>query len=202
MKKLLSVILSLAALTAVCQPKKAPKMAPVTAPGYYVGAKGDTVRGEIQTNPDDEMELYKSFNFKPAKGGKIMPVSPKKAKAYGYDNKHYFQISNDGEDIYVEVLVRGRINFYEYRFNGKVDGNPGIEYAYFVQDTRAEGEDAGLKELKKISNKFYKKDLKPYMKDQKMLWDDLDKFTFNRQAVITALNEFNKYYVIAAPKEE
>ena len=107
-------------------------------------------------------------------------------------------IMEQGSEIYVEVLVRGRLNFYEYRYNGKIDGYPGIEAAYYVQDNRAEGEDVGLKELKKISNKFYKKDLKPYMKDQKMIWDELDKFTFNKSTVINALNEFNKYYVISA----
>lgn len=198
MKKLFSFILSIAALTAASQPKKAPKMAPVTTPGYYVVAKGDTVRGEVQTNPEDETDIYKSFFFKPANGGKLVAITPKKAKAYGYDNKHFIMIMEQGSEIYVEVLVRGRLNFYEYRYNGKIDGYPGIEAAYYVQDNRAEGEDVGLKELKKISNKFYKKDLKPYMKDQKMIWDELDKFTFNKSTVINALNEFNKYYVISA----
>jgi len=31
-----------------------------------------------------------------------------------------------------------------------------------------------------------------------MIWSDLDKFTFDRNAVVNALNEFNKYYVITA----
>lgn len=196
MKKLLSFIFLAAGLTAVAQPKKAPKMAPVLSPGYYVGSKNDTVRGEVQTNPEDETEFYTKFSFKPAKGGKVMPVDSKKAKAYGYDNKHFVLIPYDGGNIYVERLAQGRINFFEYRFNGKIDGYPGIESIYFAQDTRAEGEDIKLKEIQKISTKFYKKDLKPFMKDQPMIWSDLDKFTFNKQTVTNAINEFNKYYVI------
>jgi hypothetical protein len=198
MKKLFSLLFAGASLIAAAQPKKAPKMAPVLASGYYVGAKNDTTRGEVMTNPEDETEIYRTFSFKPAKGGKVMPVSPKKAKAYGFDDRHFIQIPYEGGEIYVERLAQGRLNFFEYRYNGKIDGYPGIESAYFVQDTRAEGEDAGLKEIRKISNKFYKKDLKPYMKDQPMIWSDMDKFTFDKRAVTNAINEFNKYYIVTA----
>lgn len=201
MKKLLSLILVSAALTAVSQPKKAPKMAPVLTPGYYVNSKGDTVRGEVQTNPDDPTDFYVKFGFKPAKGGtKVLPMDSKKAKAYGYEDTHFLLINYDGQDMFVEKLVTGRLNFYEFRFNGKIDGKPAIESSYFIQDTRAEGDDAKYKELKKISNTFYKKDLKPYMKDQSMVWTDLDKYTFSKQKVIDAVKEFNSFYIAAAPE--
>jgi hypothetical protein len=198
MKKFLSFILLAAGLTVVAQPKKAPKMAPVLADGYFVGSKNDTVRGQVQTNPDAETDFYTGFNFKPAKGGKVMPVDSKKAKAYGFEGRHFILIPYEGGSIYIERLAEGRINFFEYKYNGKIDGYPAVEAAYFVQDTRAEGEDIKLKEIGKISNKFYKKDLKPYMKDQPMIWTDLDKFTFNKQTVTNAIIEFNKYYVISA----
>ena len=196
MKKILSIILIGAGLTVVAQPKKAPKMAPVLSPGYYVGSKNDTVRGEVQTNPDAETDMYKSFNFRPAKGGKVMPVDSKKAKAYGFEGRHFLLIPYEGGTVYAERLASGRINFFEYKFEGKIDGYPAVESAYFAQDTRAEGADVKLKEIDKISNKFYKKDLKPYMKDQLMLWTDLDKFTFNKESVTNAINEFNKFYVV------
>lgn len=199
MKKILSLILSAAAFVAVAQPKKAPKMAPVLEPGYYVTGKNDTVRGDIQTNPADETDLYHTFNFRPAKGGKVMPVPPTKAKAYGFEGKEFFQINSDEGMIYVERLVAGRINFFKYRFNGKIEGVPAIETAYFIQDTRAEGAEAAvLKDVKKISNKFYKRDLKPYLKDQLMIWTDLDKFTFDEAAVVRSLGEFNKFYTVTA----
>jgi hypothetical protein len=180
----------------VAQPKKAPKMAPTTSPGYYVTTKGDTVKGFVRNNPDDPTEFYSVFSFQPAKGGKLMPVSIKKAKAYGFDNKHFVQVMEAGTEIYVEVLARGRLNFYEYLYNGKIDGLPAIEAAYFVQDNMGEGEFAALRELKKINNKFYKKELKPYMRDQPVIWADLDKFTFNKETVTNAIKEFNKFYEI------
>src|SRR3954466_3926248 len=184
-RQLCATVLTLASLSAVCQPKKAPKMAPMTSPGYYVNSKGDTVRGEVQTNPEDPVDIYKSFNFKPSKGGKLMPINSKKAKAFGYDDRHYI-LFNDGEDIYIERLATGRLNFFEYKYNGKIDGYPAVEANYYIQDTRAEGPDLPLKEIKKISTKFYKRDLKPYLKDQPMIWNDLDKFTFDRNAVTNA----------------
>jgi len=198
MKKIISIILIGAGLTAVAQPKKAPKMAAILAPGYYIGSKNDTVRGEIQTNPESDIELYTKFNFRPAKGGKVMPVDPKKAKAYGFEGRSFVLIPNGGENVYAERLAEGRINFFEYKYMGKIDGYGAVESAYFVQDTRAEGEDIKLKEITKISNKFYKKDLRPFMKDQLMLWTDLDKFTFNKQAVTTAIADFNKFYAPVA----
>jgi len=198
MKRLLVLLFLASACVLSAQPKKAPKMAPVTAPGYYVGEKNDTVRGEIQTNPEDETSLYRVFAFKPAVGGKLMPVATKKAKAYGFEGKHFVRIAEDDGYKYLERLAEGRLNFYKDRYNGKIDGLPAVETQYYMQDTRAEGALADLKEVKKISTKFYKKDLKNYMKDQPMIWSDLDKFTFDERAVTNAINEFNKYYTVTA----
>lgn len=195
MKKIFSAILMGACLTVAAQPKKAPKMDPVLSPGYYVGSKNDTVRGEVQTNPESDVDFYQKFNFRPAKGGKVMPVDSKKAKAYGFDDKHFLLIPYEGGTVYAERLAEGRLNFFEYKFNGKIDGNPAIESVYFIQDSRAD--DPAMREITKISNKFYKRDLKPFMKDQLMIWTDLDKFTFNKQAVTNAINEYNKFYVIS-----
>jgi hypothetical protein len=198
MKKLFSVIFISAAFTAVSQPKKAPKMAPVTAPGYYVNAqKSDTVRGDIRSNPESELDLYAGFSFKPSKGaGKLMPITMKKAKAYGFEGRNFVLLNVDGESFYAEVLARGRLNFFERKYMGKIDGYPAIEAEYYIQDNMAEGADAELKEIKKISNKFYKKSLQPYMKEQPMIWSDFDKFTFDKAKVVAAIEEFNKFYVI------
>lgn len=201
MKTFFSFLLISSSLLVMSQPKKAPKMAPVTTTGYYVIAKGDTIRGEVVTNPEDVTFFYKQFTFKPLSGGKLVLLDSKKAKAYGYDNKNFVNVNYDGADMYVEVLALGRINFYEYKFNGRnSEGYDAIESSYFIKDNMAEGKNIKLKELKKIKTKFYKKELEPYMKDQVMIWSDLDKYVFNKQLVINAINEFNKFYIIAKPE--
>jgi len=197
MKRLFSIVLIAATMTAIAQPKKGPKMAPVLEDGYYVTAKNDTVRGKIQTNPADETELYTKFFYQKPGTVKVAAIDAKKAKAYGFEGRHFIAHPGEG-DIYIERLAQGRLNFFEYRFNGKIDGYPAIESQYYAQDTRAEGEDAGLKNVNKISTKFYKRDLRPYMKDQLMIWTDLDKFTFNKQSVVNAINEYNRFYTVTA----
>jgi hypothetical protein len=87
---------------------------------------------------------------------------------------------------------------------GKIDGYEAIESSYFIQDNNAEGDDLKLREPKKLNDKFnykfFKKGLAPYMKDQKIIWDNLNEYPFNKQAVVQAINEFNKLYLIAKPE--
>jgi len=194
MRKIFSILLITATLTAVSQPKKAAKMAPMFTPGYYVNMKGDTVKGEIQINPDDETDFYRGFFFKAGKAAKAALIGSKKAKAYGFDGKDFAVIPFETGEIYAQYLAKGRLNFMEYRMHDVKDGEPIIAGVYFIQDTKADDAEKELRDLKQISNKFYKKDIKPYMKSQPVTWTDLDKFTFEKNAVANAIKEFNKYY--------
>ena len=196
MRKFLSILLIASVTGAFAQPKgKEAKMAAQLTSGYYLNMKGDSIKGEIQTNPEDETLFYQGFSFKPKGAGKVAPMSSKKAKGYGFEGRHFILVPYDSEkEVYIELLVNGRLKFFEYKFHDTKDGEPIIASSYYIQDTRAEEKDAELKELKPISTKFYKKDLKPYMKDQPITWTDLDKFTFNKTTVVNALIEFNKYY--------
>ena len=196
MKKLLSALFIASSVVAMAQPKgKDPKMAANLSPGYYCNLKGDTIKGEIQTNPTNgEADLYREFNFKPKGAGKVTAISNKKAKCYGFDGRHFTLIPFDADFAYVEYIAKGRLCFYEYKFLGSVAGQPGIESIYFIQDTKADQASIELRELKQISTKFYKKDIKPFYKEHPELWSDLDKFTFNKEAIANSIREFNRYY--------
>lgn len=199
MKKLVLMLFTVASIAAIAQPKgKEPKMAAVFTKGYYVGLKGDTVKGEVAVNTEDITQMYKGFSFRTNPAGKAMPISTKKAKSYGYDGKHFTIIPFDGGEVYIEYLAKGRLSLMEFKYNGKVDGYPGIESAYFIQDTRPTDEKnaAELKEFKQFGTKFYKKEIKDYFKDQPGIHSDLDKYTFNLNALIKAVNEFNKFYEV------
>ncbi|MDP1802703.1 MAG: hypothetical protein Q8L81_15180 [Bacteroidota bacterium] len=196
MKKLLSALFIASTAVMMAQPKgKDPKMAPVLTPGYYCNLKGDTIKGEIQSNPlGGESDFYKGFNFKAKGPAKVVAISPKKAKSYGFDGRHFVLVPLDGTEIYVEYLSKGRLNFFEYKFDGQVMGQPGIESLYFIQDTKADQSSVELRELKQLNPKFYKKEIKPYLKDQIATWENLDKFSFRKEQVANSVNEFNKYY--------
>ena len=63
-----------------------------------------------------------------------MPISNKKAKAYGFDGRNFTLIPFDAGFVYIEYLAQGRLNFFEYKYAGSVAGKPGIESLYFIQD--------------------------------------------------------------------
>jgi hypothetical protein len=204
MKKLLSALFIASSVVLLAQPKgKDPKMAATLTPGYYCNLKGDTIKGEIQTNPTNgEVDFYKGFNFKPKGPGKVTAISNKKAKAYGFEGRHFTLIPFDADFAYIEYIAKGRLNFMEYKFAGSIAGQPGVESRFFIQDTKADDASAELRELKQISEKFYKKDLKPYYKPHPELWSDLDKFTFNKEAIANSVREFNRYYDTGPTKVE
>ncbi len=200
MRKILSIVFVSVTALIFAQPVKKgkePKMAPVLNKGYYCNLKGDTVRGEVAISTESPYDIYNGFSFKIG-AGKVMPITSKKAKAYGFDGRHFTFIAlNDREGVYLEYLVKGRLNFMEYKFADTKAGEPIVASAYYIQDTRPSEKEPELKELKQINDKFYKKDIKPYMKDQAMTWNDLDKFTFNKEAIVNAIIEFNKFYEVA-----
>lgn len=197
MKKFLAIILVAAGSSVLAQgagKNKDPHMAATLTDGYYVTLKGDTVKGKIRNNYDDQLDIYKTIMFAPKEGAKLVAISPKKAKSYGFDGRHFTLIPFDAGEVYIERLAKGRINFFEYKYRETINAEVVISSTYFVQDTKADENEKDLRELKQISTKFYKKALKPYMKEQPTTWTDLDKFTFNKDAVVNAIKEFNKYY--------
>ena len=193
MKKIITLIITLAVFSGFAQRGKA-KMQPILEKGYYINTRNDTVWGKIQTNLEDPTDFYKQFNFKNDRSRKPKIYNAQRAKAYGVGGKDYVVVDFDGKKMFLQRLVTGRLNFYQYEYNGKIDGYAAIESDFFIKDTGAEGSDVDLKELKKISGLFYKRTLKPYMKDQPMIWSDLDKYTFDESSVIAAIKEFNSFY--------
>lgn len=198
MKKLLSLIFISAVSIGLAQPAKKnkdPQMAPDMVPGYYVTAKGDTVKGEIQTNLANEGELYKSINFKAPGTSKVVVITTKKAKAYGFGDNHFMLFSGDPQnEVYLKYKAKGRLNLMEFKYGTEVAGTPTVLAEYYIQDSKADDANKELRELKKLNDKFYKKELKPYMKDQPMIWNDLDKFSFKPEVIANAVREYNRMY--------
>ncbi|MDH4129897.1 MAG: hypothetical protein OEV44_14155 [Spirochaetota bacterium] len=120
-------------------------------------------------------------------------LNPQKALAYGFDNRHFVKVGVNSYDLhYIERLVTGRINFYELKVNEITNSfSSGVSY-YYINDNGAS--DPALRDPKKISKKFYKKNLKSYMIDKPTIWSSLDKYNFNKRIIIAAMIEFNKSY--------
>lgn len=171
-------------------------MAPVYSPGYYVGLKGDTVRGEIQTNLDKEEQIYTTILFKAKGAVKPAEITTKKAKGYGFDDISFTLLKIDDEDRYIKYIERGRLNLYEYKFRKVVDGVEKLVPLYFIQDSKAGADDKFQTNIitQIPTDRNHKKVLKDFFRDQPILLDQVDKWVFNIEEIKKAVREFNGMY--------
>lgn len=194
MKKLFIALFIITSVALFAQPAKKGKEMKITpsySPGYYLNLKGDTVKGEIQNNMDRESDYSNSFFFKNKGGTKGMEINSKKAKAYGFDGKNYTTLKMDDKDVYIKYLEQGRLNLFEYKyFSGDA-----VLAVYFIVDSRA-GEDdkTGVNQLIQLNEKSFKKQLKPYFKDQPIVLEPVDKWVFKIDEIRKAVSEFNAMY--------
>ena len=195
-----NVIIAAFVLTSVglfAQPgrNKEMRMAPEFTRGYYINLKGDTVKGEVQTNPQRETDFYNTFQFKLKGGSKGMEITSKKAKAYGFDDNHFTVLKMDDKDVYIKYLEKGRLNLMEWKYPKEVDGADRSMPVYFIIDTRATPEDkTNTHVLTQLSEMSFKKQLKPFFKDQPILLDQVDKWALKIDEVRKSVSEFNAMY--------
>lgn len=193
MKNILILLIIASYFLSLAQRNKLATMEPILTDGYYVTLKGDTVRGKVQVNPPGNEDFYKQFYFKDQRSKKPKLVIAQRVKAYGFEGKDFVMANLNRKKVFIERLTQGRLCFYEYRYSDG-DMESELQTVYYIKDTQPESTDQELMTLKKLSPKFYKKNLKPFMKDQPTIWNNLDKYSFNEQNVISAVNHFNSYY--------
>lgn len=197
MRKFILTTLIVSSISIFAQPNKGKgmKMAPVLAPGYYVPMKGDTVRGEIQTNLENDASYYKSFFFKAANSPKTVEMTAKKAKAYGFGDQEFITLKIDEEDVYIKYLENGRLRLMEYQYVKVIDGVEKYPSVYYIQDTKAASDDKNnTKELTQLPERKYKPVLAKFFKDQPILLEEVDKWYFKIDEIRKAVREFNKLY--------
>jgi hypothetical protein len=198
MKHVFIAILAFTSAGLLAQPggkNKEMKMTPEFAKGYYVSLKGDTVKGEVQTNPNKETDLYNTFQFKLKGATKGTEITSKKAQAYGFDDKHFTVLKMDDKDVYIRYLEKGRLNLMEWKYPKDVDGVEKAMPVYFIIDTRAtEADKTNTHVLTQLNEMSFKKQLKPFFKDQPVLLDQIDKWALKIDEVRKAVSEFNAMY--------
>ncbi len=193
MKKLLLLMLGILSTSLVAQNRNTPKMQALFEKGYYVNLRNDTIKCLVQSNPADETEFHHGFKIKKGNSKRLKAMQPNTVKAYGIADRNYVCKEYKGKKVFLEKLASGRLNFYVYRYHGKVKGVAAIESTYFIRDTWDNDVEKG-KELEKISGHFYKKALKPYFVDQPDLWNQLDKYHFEQSSVVSVIQTFNTSY--------
>lgn len=197
MKHLVIAFFTVASVSLFAQPgkNKPMKMTPEFSRGYYLNLKGDTVKGEVQNNMDNEYDFYNSFMFKAKGGTKGAEITPKKAKGYGFDDKNFTILKMDDKEVYIKYLEQGRLNLLEWKYPGNGDDAGKTLAVYFIIDTRATADDKnGTNVLTQLNDKSHKKILKPFFKDQPIILEQVDKWFFKIEEVQKAVREFNALY--------
>jgi hypothetical protein len=159
-----------------------------------VNLKGDTLKGEVQNNMDHEYDYSNSFFFKLRGVGKAMEINSKKARSYGYEGNQYTTLKMDDKDIYIKYIEQGRLNLFEYKYPDSKGVN-GVGAVYFIVDSRAtESDKTNTHLLVQLNDKGFRKQLKPYFKDQPLVLEQVNKFDFKLEEVRKAVAEFNGMY--------
>jgi hypothetical protein len=125
--------------------------------GYIVNEKGDTLRGEVKTNPKKEHESYQRVTFKDASGTQ-KNYKPAKVKGYGFENNHFISWGKEEEANFYKVLVSGPISFYKSAFEVVAMNKSTWEFDYFLFKE-------GDKKMTDAKVGKFGKQLKEWMKD-------------------------------------
>lgn len=161
-------------------------------PGYYIDHKGDTVKGLI--NSLSMRSNSEKCEFKTSLEAATIIFLPNQIQSYKFeDGKYYiskkFKINNIEQNIFMEVLIKGRISCY---FAQTSDGP-----AYFIE------KDSLIKELENKGKNIYHNDnitysnryigvLKYYLKDQPEVAEEANNCKLYRDNLISLIAKYNK----------
>jgi len=154
--------------------------------GYMINMSGDTLKGEIKTNPKKEFDSYNKVFFKDASGVQ-KNYKPDKVKGYGFDNNHFIASKYEGEPMFYKVLSKGPIMLFEMMYEMQQMNDIIYKTEYYV----AKKDDS---EYSKLKESKYKKQLGELMKDNPDILataDDDKKFEIEK--VVELVNQYNTW---------
>jgi hypothetical protein len=153
--------------------------------GYIINEKGDTLRGEVKTNPKKEHEAYVRVTFKDASGAQ-KNYKPAKIKGYGYDANHFVAWGKEDEAMFYKRLAKGTITFYKSAFEVVVMNKSEWEFDYFLFKE-------GDKKMTDAKVGKFTKQLKEWMKDAPEFAEGYEEKEkgINEQSAIETINKYN-----------
>ncbi|MFL5753112.1 MAG: hypothetical protein ACJ76F_06880 [Bacteroidia bacterium] len=155
------------------------------APGYILNVKGDTVKGEIKVNHKNEMEVYSKVAFREKNPGAVRQMLPAKIHGFSFDGLEYASVRLDNQWVFMQVICRGKIMFYEYKPPVAL-GNERMQSQYFLMK-------GGFEEMDQffVDSKA-KKHLKDYISDDKTLLKDIEALSMDYSGLVQTINKYNE----------
>jgi hypothetical protein len=151
--------------------------------GYIVNQKGDTVKGEVKAKSD--MDIYVKIMFREKNPGPIKQCIPAKVRSFGVDGIDYTAVRLNNQWVFMQVLCRGRIMFFEYK-PPVSQGNEKMQSQYFVMK-------GGYESLTQffIDSKA-KRHIKDHISDDKELMKSIESVTMDYSNLIQTINQYNE----------
>jgi len=153
-------------------------------PGYIINVKNDTIKGEIKLSPKNEMDYYVKVLFKGPKAPKAKPQLPAKIHGYGFDNKYFAATKYFNNWVFMQVVCRGKLMFYEYKPPVAL-GNDKMESIYLILKS-------GTDEMVQIFPEAkVKKQIKPFISDDKELLKEIEKEELDYAKLVQLIDKYN-----------
>ncbi len=157
------------------------------AEGYIIGPKNDTIKGDVQLFTKNEMDYYVKcfFRHKHIHVGNGKQFLPAKIHGYGVEDRHYASIKYFEMWVFMQVICKGKIMFYEYKPPVSM-GNEKMESQYFAFK-------GGENELIQIfPNSKVRKQIKPLIADDKELVKEMEGLEMHYNEIVDFINRYNE----------
>ncbi len=155
------------------------------AQGYIIGPKSDSLKGEIKLFTKNEMDYYVKVFFRNKPYGNGKQYLPAKIHGYGLEDRHYVSIKYFDIWVFMQVICKGTIMFYEYKPPVSM-GNEKMESQYFAFK-------GGENELIQIfPNSKVRKQLKPLISDDKELVKEMEGLEMHYNEIVDFINRYNE----------
>lgn len=155
------------------------------AKGYIIGPKNDTTQGEVKLFTKNELDHYVKVMFRLKAPGNGKQYLPQKIHGYGFDGKDYMSIKYYDMWVFMQVVCRGKIMFYEYKAPVAM-GNDRMESMYFIIK-------GGMDEMTQIMTESkVKKQIKPFISDDKELLKEVEKEDLDYNKLVQLIERYNE----------
>ncbi len=153
--------------------------------GYVIQLKGDTLKGEIESNSKKEFDNFRKIKFRASAGMPVKSFNASKLKEYRMDSIIFISRKIDDLDVFIKQILTGTHNLYE----GRTEETDGKETSYLPDYFYTKSDETIL--IQDKPSKF-KKQMIAFMSDNKEIVKALEEEKYNYASVIELFKAYNK----------
>ena len=152
--------------------------------GYIITNAGDTLKGQIKSNPKNDIGLYDAVTFQTNPNDK-KSYRANKIKEFAFDGVVFVARMIDDKPVFVKRLSGGAVNLYQYKSEQFFMNNIHTYVDYYM-------EKVGNTALIQIKESKFKKQLSEVMADDATLIKDLHDKKYDYDKIVDIFEQYNK----------